>query len=79
MLGQAAAALPRDHGTGKDGLLLCLDDGQAIRRPTFGAMWREVRESAGLPKARFHDTRHTFASQWVMAGGSLRRAKEAAA
>ncbi|NLH47736.1 MAG: tyrosine-type recombinase/integrase [Myxococcales bacterium] len=33
----------------------------------FGA----ILEAAGLPRMRFHDLRHTFASQWVMRGGDL--------
>ena len=43
-------------------------DGEPLRRPRFGAVWRQVRARAGLPEARFHDTRHTFASM-LLAGG----------
>jgi integrase/recombinase XerD len=31
---------------------------------------------AGLSDLHFHDLRHTFASQWVMAGGDLYLLKE---
>lgn len=34
---------------------------------TFG----EILEAANLPRIRFHDLRHTFASHWVMKGGDL--------
>jgi integrase len=30
-----------------------------------------ARERAGLTDLHFHDLRHTFASQWMMAGGDL--------
>jgi len=31
----------------------------------------EVLKEAGLPKMRFHDLRHTFASHWVMKSGDM--------
>jgi integrase len=38
-----------------------------IVQDTFPAVLR----AAELPKMRFHDLRHTFASHWVMKGGDL--------
>jgi integrase len=42
--------------------------GAPTRRQRFGETWRKLRTTAALPKARFHDTRHTFASV-LLAGG----------
>ena len=33
--------------------------------------WRKALGRAGLTDLHFHDLRHTFASQWMMAGGDL--------
>ncbi|HLV94905.1 MAG TPA: site-specific integrase [Candidatus Acidoferrales bacterium] len=33
--------------------------------------FREALGRAGLSDPHFHDLRHTFASQWMMAGGDL--------
>lgn len=43
--------------------------GARVMRQIF---W-EVLAQAGLPKLRFHDLRHTFASHWVLKGGDLFR------
>lgn len=37
----------------------------------FQETFHRILERAGLPKMRFHDLRHTFASHWVMNGGDL--------
>ncbi|MGI8751210.1 MAG: tyrosine-type recombinase/integrase [Acidimicrobiales bacterium] len=55
------------HGADADGLVLH-EAGQAVRRQRFGAVWRSLRARADLPAARFHDTRHTFASV-LLSGG----------
>jgi integrase len=65
-----------EHGTGEYGLILFREDGRPIVRHRFGATWRQVRTRAGLPKARFHDTRHTFASTLLSGGVSVPAAAE---
>jgi integrase len=42
------------------------------RRP-----WDRARRAIGLPKLRFHDLRHTFATRMQIAGGDLPAVKEA--
>ncbi len=63
-------------GTGRDGLLLHGQDGRPIRRQYFGDIWQELRARAGLPRARFHDTRHTYASVLLSGGVSVAAAAE---
>ncbi len=64
---RALAAHLEEFGVGQHGLVLHAQ-GEPLRRPRFGDIWRQVRGAAGLPAARFHDTRHTFAST-LLAGG----------
>lgn len=68
---EALAAHVAEHGTGRDGLLVCGEDGRPLRRQQFGVVWRQLRARAGLPAARFHDTRHTFASTLLSGGVSV--------
>jgi integrase len=63
------------HGTGSEGLVLH-ERGRAIPRSRFGRVWRAVRKQAGLPTARFHDTRHTFASTRLSGGVSVAAAAD---
>ena len=44
---------------------------EALTPDRLQAVWRGVREDAGLPRLRIHDCRHTFASQGVMNGVGL--------
>ena len=44
---------------------------EALTPERLHAVWRGVREDAGLPRFRIHDCRHTFASQGVMNGVGL--------
>lgn len=39
---------------------------------TFG----DILNTAGLPRMRFHDLRHTFASHWVLKSGDLFKLQE---
>ena len=64
------------YGVGRDGLLLRGLDGRPMRRQRFGELWRQLRAQAGLPAARFHDTRHTFASMLLSGGVSVAAAAE---
>ena len=69
----AVAALSdhvKEHGTGQDGLLLHKKDAP-LARPRFGEVWRAIRTKAEMPAARFHDTRHTFASVLLSGGVSV--------
>lgn len=59
------------HGTGRDGLVLHLTDGRPLRRQHFGKVWRQIRTTAKLPTARFHDLRHTYASVLLSGGVSV--------
>ena len=58
------AALPRPEGAAR----VFPEDLTPKRLYTF---WCAIREEAGLPGLRIHDTRHTWASQGVMNGVGL--------
>ena len=62
----AIAAHVEEYGTGAHGLILH-HNGEPVRRATFGKVWRQTREKAGL-ETRFHDTRHFFASTLLSQG-----------
>jgi integrase len=65
------------HGLGRDGLVLHGSDGRPIRRQWFGQVWRRLRDAAELSdEARFHDTRHTYASTLLSGGVSVAAAAE---
>ena len=72
---QLAAAL-RGHRHLRSELVFCREDGShlsghCLRRP----MARALR-AAGVPRVSFHDLRHSFASQLVMAGKPLKAVQE---
>ena len=73
---QALARHLERHGTGDHDLLLVCDDGRPLRRQRFGVVWDQLRRRAGLPGARFHDTRHTYASVLLSGGVSVAAAAE---
>jgi integrase len=73
---EALARHVEEHGTGRDGLLLAGADGRRLRRQRFGVIWDQLRRRAGLPRARFHDTRHTFASVLLSGGVSVAAAAD---
>jgi integrase len=64
------------HGTGRHGLLLGGVDGRPLRRQRFGVIWDRLRHRAELPRARFHDCRHTFASTLLSGGVSVAAAAD---
>jgi integrase len=59
------------HGLGRDDLILHTPKGAALRATYFGEIWRDLRKRAGLPSARYHDLRHTFASLLLSGGVSV--------
>jgi len=73
---EALARHVEEYGVSETGLLLHTPDGEAMSRQRFGAAWRKLRTSAGLPAARFHDTRHTYASVLLSGGVSVAAAAE---
>lgn len=73
---EALASHVERFGTGEHGLVLHGQDGAPMSRQRFGLRWRNLRASAGLPAARFHDTRHTYASVLLAGGVSVAAAAE---
>ncbi len=58
---------------GPDGLIFTNDKGQAIRRNSFGEMWRKAARAAGLREGTgMHDLRHTYASLLIRKGLSVK-------
>jgi integrase len=65
------AAHVKACGTGHDGLLVH-ENGQPVNASRFGHLWRQARKRAKVrPEARYHDTRHTFASVLLSNGVSV--------
>ena len=64
------------HGVNAAGLVLHGPEGNPLRRQRFGAVWRKLQTDAGLPAARFHDCRHTYASTLPSGGVSVPAAAE---
>jgi integrase len=56
------------------GFVFCWLDGRPIKR--FDTAWRRVCKIAGFEGLHFHDLRHTFCSNLILSGGSLKDAKE---
>ena len=73
---QALARHVELHGVGDHGLVLHGPTGRAVAQARFGCVWRTTRRRAGLPEARFHDSRHTFASTLLSSGVSVPAAAE---
>ena len=71
----ALAAHVERFGTGVDGLLLH-EDGRAVHASRFVKLWQQTRRRAGLPAARFHDARHTYASVLLSDGVPVPAAAE---
>ena len=64
----------RDWSVRSSGPLVFPNTVGKMRQPSdriFQEVFHRSLERAGLPRMRFHDLRHTFASHWVMAGGAL--------
>jgi integrase len=71
----ALSAHIEEYGCGEEGLLLHRS-GRPIGRQRFGEIGRALRVRAGMPKARFHTTRHTFASVLLSGGVSVTAAAD---
>lgn len=71
----AIAAHLERFGTGADGLVLH-EGGRPVRRQRLDDVWEVLRDAAGLPKARYHDLRHTYASTLLSHGVSVAAAAE---
>ena len=54
--------------------VFCRIDGTPLKR--FDKSWHGALEQAGIKDFHFHDLRHTFCSNLIMAGGGLKDAKE---
>ncbi len=64
------------HYNRADDLLICDNNGKHIQRNAIYNQHVRVCKKAELKRIRLHDLRHTFASHWVMNGGSLEDLKE---
>lgn len=52
-------------------------DGEFLKKETLYDRFREALAALALPTLTWYQgTRHTFASQWVLAGGSIEKLKE---
>jgi integrase len=58
----------------KSDYVFCRIDGTPLKR--FDKAWRRSLELAGIKDFHFHDLRHTFCSNLILSGGSLKDAKE---
>jgi integrase len=52
-------------------VVFCTQPGHFLDRNTFLQVWRRVLRRAGVPYRKFHNTRHTHASQLLALGVSL--------
>ena len=69
----ALAAHLAAYTSGLEGLVFTNDKGEAIRRTSFGEMWRKAAKVAGLPVGTgMHDLRHTYASLLIRKGLSVK-------
>ncbi|MBA2281352.1 MAG: site-specific integrase [Actinomycetota bacterium] len=73
---KSLASHVEQHGEGDHGVILHGVDGRPVNASRFGWTWRQTRKAAGMPAARFHDTRHTFASVLLSGGVSVAAAAE---
>jgi site-specific recombinase XerD len=54
--------------------IFCRINGEPIKR--FDSAWRSVCKSANITDLHFHDLRHTFCSNLLLAGGDLKSVKD---
>lgn len=60
------------YGVGPDQLVFTDEQGQPIRRPHAGHIWRKAARTAGVDGRSFHDLRHYCASVLIGAGHSVK-------
>lgn len=58
----------------KSDYVFCRIDGSPFKR--FDTAWKKACRSAGIENLHFHDLRHTFGSNLLMSGASLKDVKE---
>ena len=60
----------RPYGTAKTGrdFVIAQVDGSPIQPISLTVEWKRLLRSTGLPRIRFHDLRHTHATQMLAAG-----------
>jgi len=55
-------------------LVFCKLNGEPIKR--FSKAWNETCKIAGIKNFHFHDLRHTFCSNLILSGATLKDVKE---
>jgi integrase len=72
VVGAALASHLEALPASREGLVFTNDNLEAIRRNRFGEMWLTTVQQAGVPKLRFHDLRHFYASLLIHHGESVK-------
>ena len=75
-LNQEAQTILRDWRSQGDGKGLVLSNASGGRLTDIKTAWRNLVKAADIDDFRFHDLRHTFASNLVMAGVDLNTVRE---
>jgi integrase len=58
-------------GYADTGLVFTREDGSLIHPESFSDKFQAHAKAAGLPRIRFHDVRHSYATAWLRNGGSV--------
>lgn len=76
MRGETAFDALQAHRHQRGPLVFCREDGSYRTGGEVQHHFRRLAERSGLPVVRFHDLRHSFASQLVLAGVPMRGVQE---